>query len=348
MGEKRSPAAERTLKDIQTVLESGDRDLRSSLCKDILLNALKCERDSLDILDLKVIRRALSEFRYAARVFKPYRDTRKISIFGSARTSAESLHYQMAVELGRLMAERGFMVITGAAEGIMRAGIQGAGPERSFGVNIFLPFEIKPASLMQEDPKLITFRYFFTRKLFFVMEAHAFALFPGGFGTHDEAFEVLTLMQTGRSVPMPLVLVQRPGDGYWTGWDSFVREHLRGGSYICDEDLSFYHIVESPEAAAEWISFYYSTYHSMRQVGDILVIRLEKQLSDAGIEQINRSFSDLLISGSIARSEALPTESDEPKLLSKPRLAFAYNRRSAGRLNQMVLAINEMGRSGPA
>jgi len=343
--DKKPEAVERTLRNVQAILESGSKDLRSSLCKDILLNALKCERDSLDILDLKVIRRALAEFRYAARVFKPYRDIRKVSIFGSARVSSESPHYQMAADLGRLMAERGFMVITGAAEGIMRAGIEGAGPDRSFGVNIFLPFEIKPVSLMQEDPKLITFRYFFTRKLFFVMEAHAFALLPGGFGTHDEAFEVLTLMQTGKSVPMPLVLVQRPGIGYWTAWDRFVREQLRAGNYICQEDLDFYRIVESPEAAAEWITFYYSTYHSMRQVGETLVIRLERDLPDARIEQLNRSFSDLLGSGSIARSPALPAESDEPRLLSKPRLAFAYNRRSAGRLNQMILAINEMGKA---
>ncbi|MEX2598979.1 MAG: LOG family protein, partial [Dehalococcoidia bacterium] len=188
---------EQTLAEVREVLESSGADIRAGLYKDILLNALETKDDDLDILDLKVINRAVAEFRYAARIFKPYRGTRKVSIFGSARTPEDDPYYASAVELGRRLAETGHMVITGAASGIMRAGIEGAGPDKSFGVNILLPFEASPSGAFKGDPKLITFRYFFTRKIFFVMEAHACVLFPGGFGTHDEGFEVLTLLQTG-------------------------------------------------------------------------------------------------------------------------------------------------------
>src|SRR5207237_535202 len=250
------------------------KDLRSVLYRDILLNALKAKRDELDILDLKVINRAMAEFRYAARVFKPYRGVRKVSIFGSAREKKGHPYYELAVRLGRLLVGKGFMVITGAAEGIMRAGIEGAGPENSFGVNILLPFEKGPAKVIQDDPKVINFRYFFTRKVFFVMEADAVALFPGGFGTHDEGFEVLTLL------------------------------HRLG-------------------------------------------IRLERDLSDPQFSLLNERFRDLVTSGKISKTAALDAERDEPHLRSKPRLVFACRLGRAGRLNEMILAINEFGRPRP-
>ena len=185
---------EDALRAAQEVLTADGKSLRSLLYRDIVLNALKCKRDELDILDLKVINRAVAEFRHAACVFKPYRDIRKVSIFGSARVADGSPYFDLAVRLGRLLAGSGLMVITGAAEGIMKAGIQGAGPENSFGVNILLPFESGPTKIIENDPKVVRFKYFFTRKIFFVMEADAIALFPGGFGTHDEGFEVLTLL----------------------------------------------------------------------------------------------------------------------------------------------------------
>lgn len=340
---RNSERAEDSLRAAEEILTSDLQDLRSLLYRDILLNALKCKRDELDILDLKVINRAVAEFRHAARVFKPYRGIRKVSMFGSARVRKESPEYELAAELGRRLVERGFMVITGAAEGIMRAGIEGAGPENSFGVNILLPFEKGPADIIADDPKVVSFKYFFVRKVFFVMEADAVALFPGGFGTHDEAFEVLTLLQTGKAPPMPVVLMELPGERYWESWDRFVRQHIRGQGFISPEDLHLYRIVRSPEEATEWIASYYSTYHSVRQVGKRLVIRLEKALSEDALAELNETFGDMLVSGRIAQTSALPEEADEPTLRLKPRIVFAYNRRSAGRLNEMILAINRLG-----
>ena len=343
MASMRLDTVENILKEVQEILSYEGKELRQWLYKEILTNALKSKQDDLDILDLKVINRALAEFRYAARVFKPYRRIRKVSIFGSARVPEGEPHYELAVRFGRSLAEQGFMVITGAAQGVMRAGIEGAGAESSFGVNILLPFENEPATVIQDDPKLITFRFFFTRKIFFVMEADAFALFPGGFGTHDENFEVLTLLQTGKAPPMPVVLMELPGDNYWETWDRFIRDKLLGRGYISPEDLSFYKIVHSPEDAVDWIKSYYSTYHSMRQIRDTLVIRLDRDLRDDHIEELNESFGDLVEKGKIARTASLPQEQDEPDVLSKPRIAFVYNKRSAGRLNEMVLTINRMG-----
>ena len=334
---------ENALQEAKEILTSDRQDLRSLLYRDILINALKCKRDELDILDLKVINRAVAEFRHAARVFKPYRGVRKVSIFGSARQQKGSPYYELAVQLGRLLVARQFMVITGAAEGIMRAGIEGAGAANSFGVNILLPFEEGPTRIIQDDPKVVRFKYFFTRKVFFVMEADAVALFPGGFGTHDEGFEVLTLLQTGKAPPMPVVLMELPGELYWDTWDRFVREQLLARGFVSPQDLSLYRIVRSPEEAAEWIASYYSTYHSIRQVGPKLVVRLERELPDRALAELNRTFKDLLTSGKITKSAALPEEEDEPDLRSKPRIVFAYNRKSAGRLNELILAINRLG-----
>jgi len=313
---------------VQEVLAANRKDLRSLLYKDLIVSALKCKRDELDILDLKVINRAVAEFRHAACVFKPYRMVCKVSIFGSARVAKRSPYYQLAVKLGRLLVENGFMVITGAAEGIMRAGIEGAGPRNSFGVNILLPFEKGPTSIIRDDPKVVRFKYFFTRKIFFVMEADAIALFPGGFGTHDEGFEVLTLLQTGKAPPMPVVLMELPGERYWETWDKFIRQQLLARQFISHEDLSFYKIIHSPEEAADWIRSYYSTYHSMRQVRDRLVIRLEKELLDSDVRKLNEDFRDLIESGEIAKTPALPEEKDEPNLCSKPRIAFVVKRQN--------------------
>jgi uncharacterized protein (TIGR00730 family) len=332
-----------SLQSAYEVLTAECKDLRSSLYKDLVLNALKCKRDDLDTLDLKMINRTLAEFRHAARAFKPYRNVRKISIFGSGRVTPESPAYRQAVKLGQLAVGDGYMDITGAAEGIMKAGIEGAGAENSFGVKIQLPFEKEPNNVIQSDPKLINFKYFFTRKIFFVMEADAVALFPGGFGTHDEGFEVLTLLQTGKAPLMPVVLVEAPEENYWEAWDQFIRLQLLTRQLVCKEDLSFYRIVKSPEEARNWIRFYYSTYHSMRQVGRELVVRLEKELPDIYVKGLNENFADLLDSGEIRKTLPLAGEADEPELLSRPRISFNFNHKSCGRLNELVLAINRLG-----
>ena len=340
---------EDVLREVIEICSSGNGGLTSRLYQEILMNALKFKRDELDTLDLKIINRAMDEFRYAARTFKPYRGTRKVSIFGSARTLEDDPYYQMAVTFSKRMVEDGFMVITGAADGIMKAGIVGAGADKSFGVNILLPFEQGPNELIARDPKLITFRYFFTRKLFFLMEADAVALFPGGFGTQDEGFETLTLLQTGKTPPMPLILMELPGEDYWESWDDFIKKQTLSRKLISEGDLSLYKIVHSPEEGADWIKLFYSTYHSMRHVGDTLVLRLEKALTDDHIEELNGAFGDLVKKGKIRKCGVFSVESDEPHLLSKSRIAFSYNSTSAGRLTEMIVRINRMGETpGPA
>jgi uncharacterized protein (TIGR00730 family) len=338
----KSAKVETVLDALRRVLTDDSKDLRSLLYKDIIINALKCQQDELDILDLKVINRAVAEFRHAACVFRPYRNRRKVSIFGSARVTKEQPYYELAIKFGHMAVKKGFMVITGAAGGIMTAGIEGAGPHNSFGVNILLPAEQSVSEVIRDDPKVIKFKYFFTRKIFFVMEADAVALFPGGFGTHDEGFEVLTLLQTGKAPPMPVALMELPGEHYWESWDRFIKQQLLSRHFVSPEDLSFYRIMSSPQEAMDWISSYYSTYNSLRLSRDRLIIRLEKDLADDHIQQLNDQFQDLLKRGKITRTTALPEESDEPDLLSKPRLTFSYNRKSAGRLNQMIWEINKL------
>lgn len=331
------------LEEVREICVSSQKDFSSLLHRQILINGLKCKRDELEILDLKIISRAIAEFRYAAKIFKPYRSFRKVSIFGSARTPEDDPYYKLAVKFASLLVQEGFMVITGAADGIMKAGNVGAGADKSFGINILLPFEQAANEVILDDPKLITFKYFFTRKLFFLMEAHAVALFPGGFGTHDELFETLTLLQTGKAPLMPLVLMELPGGEYWERWDQFVKEQMLQRGFIVEEDLSLYRIIHTPEEGVEWIKFFYSTYHSMRQVRDKLVLRLEKELSEAHLRQLNESFGSLVKEGKIEKTRALPDEADEPNLKLNPRIVFSYNQTSAGRLNEMVMTINKMG-----
>lgn len=336
----------RLLEDIEKLLKKKEEHLSDILIKELLVNVVKLQSYDLDTLDLKIMNRALRELRYAFKVFKPYRHIQKVSIFGSARTPEDHPYYKMAVSFARQLAEAGFMVITGAADGIMRAGNEGAGAGKSFGVNIHLPSEQGPNEFIVDDPKLITFKYFFTRKLLFVMESDAIALFPGGFGTHDEGFETLTLIQTGKASPRPLLLLDLPGEGYWEGWDRFIREQILARGLISPEDTSLYSIAYSPEEAVREISHFYSTYHSTRQVHDKLVVRLERGLSDEGIAELNKEFGDLLVSGRIERTDPLPDEMNEPELADLPRLVFAYNHKSMGRLTQLIQRINALGAAG--
>jgi len=336
---------ERALSSMRSILTADESSLRNVLCREILLAALAVEKDDLDILDLKVINRSVREMRYAFRVFKPYRHIRKVSIFGSARTPEESPYYKMAVKFARSLSRQGFMVITGAADGIMKAGNEGAGTGKSFGVNIHLPFEQEANEYIVDDPKLVTFKYFFTRKLIFVMESHAIALFPGGFGTHDEGFEILTLLQTGKASPRPFLLMELPGETYWEKWDEFVQGQINARGFISPDDASLYRIVHSPEAGADEIRSFYSTYHSLRQVKERLVIRLERELSPRAVGELNEKFSDLLSGGRIEKTEALPEEANEPEFAEKPRLVFPYDHRSAARLRLLIDEINRLGKA---
>lgn len=334
---------ERVLDEIRDIYADQDPDLETRLVRELIVHSLKCRRDHLEVLDLKVLSRSMAEFRYAARVFKPYRDRRKVSIFGSARTPEDDPYYLMAVDFARRLAAEGFMVITGAAEGIMKAGNVGAGAEASFGVNILLPFEQSANTIIGDDPKLITFKYFFVRKLFFLMEASAVALFPGGFGTHDEGFETLTLIQTGKAPPMPLLYMDLPGEDYWSSFDRFVREQLLARRLIAERDTKLYKICTSAQEGVDYIKFFYSTYHSMRFVRDRLVIRLQKDLPDAAVETLGKEFADLVTKGTIVKTAPLHEEANEPELEDKPRLVFTMNRQSPSRVHELIVAINELG-----
>ncbi|HEY9624186.1 MAG TPA: LOG family protein [Crinalium sp.] len=316
------------------------------LIQQALTTLIRMAEVEADRLDWKILNASLQDMERAFRVFYPYRHVRKITIFGSARTHPNDPAYQMALDFARCVTQQGFMVITGGGPGIMQAGNEGAGAEKSFGLNIQLPFEQGSNPLIEGDPKLINFKYFFTRKLFFLRESDALALFPGGFGTQDEAFECLTLMQTGKSGIVPLVLIDPPGGTYWSSWDAHIREDLLKSGLISAGDLNLYTITDRLDVACEAISSFYRVYHSSRYVGDQLVLRLNSELSDTDVQYLNQNFSDILIKGEIRKSAALPPERNgETALL--PRLVMYFNQRDLGRLYQMIRLINQLGSTAP-
>ncbi len=290
--------------------------------------------------DLKIVSRALRELRYAFKVFTPYRNQRKVTIFGSARTSRDAPAYQQALNLGRAMAEHEWLVVTGAAFGIMEAGHAGAGREHSMGLNVLLPFETEANPVIAGDSKLVHMKYFFTRKLMFVKECDAVVCLPGGFGTMDEALEVLTLLQTGKRDLVPLVLLDEPGGKFWASLQSFIQEQLLNQGLICAEDLSLYKITDDYRIAVAEVMDFFRVYHSMRYVKNQLVFRLTEPLSESLLSDINRAFSDILVEGLFEQTEALQGELDEPDLIDLPRLVFSFNRRNLGRLRQLIDCIN--------
>ncbi len=316
------------------------------LAQQIRETADKLLRDGASRADLKLLSTALKELRYSLKVFMPYRNVRKVTVFGSARLPPENPSYQAAVEFGRRLAEAGWMVVTGAAAGIMEAGHVGAGRERSIGINILLPFEQHANPIIEGDRKLMHLKYFFTRKLLFVKESDAVALFPGGFGTQDEGFEALTLVQTGKSHLFPIVMVDQPGGDYWTRWQEYITDVLLARKLISEEDLSLYRIVSSVDEAVEDVLGFYRVYHSMRYVRDQLVLRLQEPLPEELLEKVRGSFADIIVSGTFEQSGPLAAEGNELPQLS--RLSFRFNRRSMGRLRQLIDCINGEGPCGPA
>jgi hypothetical protein len=265
-----------------------------------------------------------------------------VTIFGSARVQADRPEYRQAVEFGRLMAEAGFMIITGAGPGIMQAGHEGAGPELSFGANIRLPWEQAANPVIERDRKLITFKYFFTRKLTFIRHSDALALFPGGFGTLDEGYEALTLMQTGKSQLMPLVLVDKPGGTFWKTWHQHVRDHLLRNELISPEDLNLYQITDRPEQAVKWITRFYRNYHSSRFVKQQLVIRLHHAPSPTALAALNEDFADIMPEGPARVIAARPEERKEKEVPELPRLALGFDRKSYGRLREFIDRLNAL------
>jgi uncharacterized protein (TIGR00730 family) len=320
----------------------------SEYVRQIVVSAVRMMRDGTSTPDLKLINSALKELRHSFRVFAPYKHIRKVAAFGSARTEPDHPDWRQAYEFAERIAAEGWMVITGAGDGIMGALQGGAGRARSFGVNIRLPFEQRANEVIARDPKLINFRYFFTRKVTFVKEAHAIALFPGGFGTHDEGLETLTLIQTGKSEIVPVVFIDSPGGSYWSEWNRYFDKHLRARGLISKEDQALFRITDAVETAADEILSFYSNYHSSRYVRDLLVLRVRHAPEPADLDALNTEFADLLSNGRIEVSKPLPEEAGEAS--QHPRIVLRFNRRDVGRLRMLIDSLNSLidERTSPA
>jgi uncharacterized protein (TIGR00730 family) len=327
---------------IHELLEAASRDATDpadlELVRQIMVTGVHLLRDATSRAELKLVNSALKELRHAFRTFEPYSELRKVAVFGSARTAPDHPDWAHAHAFAERIVRAGWMVITGAGGGIMGAAQGGAGREASFGVNIRLPFEQQANEVIAGDAKLINFRYFFTRKVVFVKEAHAIALFPGGFGTHDEGFEALTLIQTGKSEMVPVVFVDEPGGSYWRDWLEYVETHLVERGLIAPDDLNLFRVVDSVDTAVAEIEGFYRNYHSSRYVGGRLVLRLHEAPTPTQLEALNDEFAGLLESGSIEVSDALPEE--EGEMAHLPRLVLHFNRKAVGRLRGLIDRVN--------
>lgn len=312
----------------------------ADLARQILVTGLRLLRDGAGPGDLKLLNSALKELRHALRVFAPYAHHRKVAVFGSSRTAPGTPDWEQARVFAERIVHAGWMVITGAGDGIMAAAQGGAGRESSFGVNIRLPFEQQANEVIAGDSKLINFRYFFTRKVVFVKEAHAIALFPGGYGTHDEALEALTLIQTGKGEILPVVFVDAPGGSYWSDWREFVKSHMGARGYISPQDLDLFVVTDDVDVAVHEVLKFYSNYHSSRYVGEKLVMRVRQPPDGTALEALNREFKDIVTDGAIEVGGALPAEGDEAAQL--PRVFLNFNRRDQGRLRRLIDSLNAL------
>ncbi len=310
------------------------------MIREMILGALKSGQENDYLADQKLMRTTMKEMRYTNKVFAPYRDRKKVTVFGSARTSADEPIYKTCVKFTRMLAERNYMVITGGGPGIMRAGNEGAGVENSFAVNIRLPFEQDTNPVMDQDEKVITYKYFFNRKVAFLKEADAVVMFPGGFGTLDETMEIMTLIQTGKNPPIPLVMIDDDG-GYWEDWLDFLKDSLLQRGLISGEDFALFSITRDPAEAVQVIDDFYRNYHSMRFVKDKMIIRLNKVLDSDHLQILSSEFGKILIpNGKMSLCSHLPEEDDQPDLKHLPRLAVEFNLRSYGLLKSFIRRIN--------
>lgn len=334
------PGLDAAIVDLLDAAEvTSDRDLLFEL----LTSVLRMGRERMDRGDLKIANATLKEMRYAFSVFAPYRGVRKAAIFGSARTRPDERAYADAREVGRLLVASGWMAITGGGPGIMTAGIEGAGPEDSFAVSIVLPFEPAGGASMVADGRSINFRYFFNRKLTFMKEASGYVLFPGGFGTMDEAFELLTLIQTGRETPAPVVLFEPKGDAYWRSFRHFLEVELLDAGLVDEEDLGLFHLTSDPADAVAHLTAFYSTYHSMRWVGGRLVVRLNHDIDDEALERLNEAYADIVAVGRIERCEPSRAEVADGEHLDLPRLRFRFVNTRFARLHSLIRDLNALG-----
>ena len=312
----------------------------ADLVREIVVSGLKAIKDRTNRGDVKMMNTALKELRYSSLVFQPFSDARKVAVYGSARTDPGDPNYEMAEAFGRRMAEdHDYLVITGAGPGIMEAANKGAGKDNSFGVNIRLPFE-NGANEYLSPGKVINFKYFFTRKVQFVKESDAFALFPGGFGTLDEAFELLTLIQTGKSDIHPIVMVEAEGTGYWAAWEVLCNE-LVEQRMISAADLNLYVITTDVNAAVGEIVQFYRVYHSQRFVDGLLVLRLRTPVPGDLLVDLTEEFADIIRSGVIEVIPPTQEEVETDDFVDLPRVAFDFNRHGYGRLRALIDRLND-------
>lgn len=311
------------------------------LVREILTTAVKLGKESEDKGDLKLVNNALKELRYSFKIFTPYRNVKKVVIFGSARSKNTSAEYKMAEEFARRLTAKGYMIVTGGGPGVMEAGNKGAEAGKEFGLNIRLPFEQKPNPYIDEKDKIINYKYFFVRKLIFIKETDATVLFPGGFGTHDEGFEILTLFQTGKSRPRPIVFIEPDGSTYWAAWKRFVNNELLKNGYISKEDLKLFTIVKTVDEAVAYIEDFYRVYHSIKYISGTTTLRLNKNISEETLKLINRKFRDILKSGEIRLLPPLKEEVRKGEYLELPRLVMNFNMHDYGRLCEMIHVINK-------
>lgn len=327
-------------RSIDRLVQSLDVKKTALLARELITSAVKIGLESEDFYDLRLVNAALKEIRYGFKVFSSYRDTRKVLIFGSARSKPSSPEYRMAGSFSKTMCKKGFMAVTGGGPGVMEAANRGAPEGMDFALNIRLPFEQKPNPYISTKDKLINFKYFFTRKLFFVKETDATAIFPGGFGTLDECFEMLTLVQTGKAKPRPIVLMEPPGSAFWNNCRTFIRKRLSDGGYISSDDSNLYTIASSVDEGVWYIESFYRVYHSMRFDEQWTIIRCNGEPSVAKIKTLNRKFEDLLIDGEIVRAQPTEHEVQNNEFLQLPRIRFNFNRRNYGRLYALIHELN--------
>jgi uncharacterized protein (TIGR00730 family) len=325
---------------VELLERSGSDPANQDLVFEIIASALRLARDGADRGDLKIANAALKEMRYTFHVFAPYRDARKVAIFGSARTQPDDPLYEQARAFAAAMAERDWMVITGAGPGIMEAGLAGAGPDHAFGVSIRLPFEASTSQFIAGDPKLVNFRYFFTRKLAFIKEADGFVLLPGGYGTLDEAFELLTLVQTGKAQPGPIVLLDVPGGTYWSSWARFVRDELMERGYVGEHDLCLVDVTDDVDVAVDEVTGFFENYHSQRFVDGRLVLRMHQAPDPDALTRINDEFSGIVTRGSIERIEPTRAEVRDGDHVDLDRVALWFDRHGWPRLRELIDRLN--------
>nr|MBS0019040.1 TIGR00730 family Rossman fold protein [Gammaproteobacteria bacterium] len=322
-------------------LTGGAKSANAALYREMLWSLIRLIQEDIDRWDAKITSHALRELEHAFTTLRQYRRRRKVTVFGSSRIISDASECRLAEDLGRLLAQHGFMVITGAGGGIMHAAHRGAGQEHSLGFHITLPFEQAVNPVVAESGGLLAFRFFFTRKLFLAKEADALVIFPGGFGTLDETFEILTLLQTGKSRLIPIVLIDAPGGTYWHHWRQFVETELLSRGYMSPHDLALVEHLQTATDAFGRIAHFYRNFHSMRRVGSELRIRMLRALPQAALIRVNHEFSDICSAAGFSLVGVHPDEHDEPEIKDFPRLAFRFAGGDYGRLRQLIDLINE-------